>query len=1041
MTACGNAPFGDYSTLANLNQNKNLSPPSGFAARYTGVGSVSLTWTPPSDYISHPENYLGFFILKNYQKYGSNDAPVPPVMFNDPKAPYAVAVYVGRNSQMGETTNLTNTFEQNFSDVNTSPGSSYAYSLFLIASDLTYSSAASVVANLPSDNGSTLLINETFTGAKVSGSTITSGLNSLGLSFQTNNPTLTSLSVGAFTGQQAIMIGGSTTSSTTLTSDLIPSGNLSLEPNTLYSFTYWTRSTYNPAIYKGNNEDGAANALSGILSLEMSNANVLQQYQLLHQEDLSTASEAACTTDLTKRIAAYDFAGNPPTYQYFGQAYNSVWTQNGVVFLTGGLSSELPSTPKNLYGPNGGDSTQMFIQPENNSLVNVQVTFNLGKIDPSAWGTDVSSISAEIGQITLAKGVYFGQTTYEKMLAQTPLNFLLNPNTSFDITTKAVSGPNTLPGYPQGDLSCPAAANWMINGGNFGYTPNLKTYYALLKPTCDATATLSQSIWYMSLIAGQSYDISFDVLVGPSNLQELICKSTPNYFCTDPLAISALQIDVLNSSKNPVGTFTTIAFNSNPAQSTGFDEGQGASLTASEAVTQTPGATINAACQTSNAILPGWVKVTYTYLVPPQAEAYKNLSPTLQFTMAKAVSGLAPYWSIRNISIAPQPADIAAGKIAVQGFDMPVPIPTVPSSISGVTTNPKYVQTWDFTAMNAKDPILSQLVSLNGAKIGPSSPNPVGGMLVLNQKDSDPANLSVVTDSNSQNVLCITCNSGSIEPFSGSVLVTSEYFTSGVFDCYVKVANVMKNGVQIPSNQPVGFTFADWVYSYQDYNGTYDNRSLMSFGQDRNPEIDIEIGGNCPKGLENTDYSYTIGRLNCWGGVLGGTGGNLEMHTMMPNDFNLSVAPPTNNGYHKLTIVLNAGADMLSPTSNTQTRSPGYIKWYMNDIFWGGGWLGANYGTDNIPHTGMRFTVGPWYPTSGWAGDLFEADGKTYIWDTADFYMTKMQYTPLYNNGATDQTNYMIPPAAGSPTVNPFPNRDFYLPEFNPYNHCDPSGT
>jgi hypothetical protein len=215
----------------------------------------------------------------------------------------------------------------------------------------------------------------------------------------------------------------------------------------------------------------------------------------------------------------------------------------------------------------------------------------------------------------------------------------------------------------------------------------------------------------------------------------------------------------------------------------------------------------------------------------------------------------------------------------------------------------------------------------------------------------------------------------------------------------------------------------------------------MSFGQDRNPEIDIEIGGNCPKGLENTDYSYTIGRLNCWGGVLGGTGGNLEMHTLMPNDFNLSVAPTTNNGYHKLTIVLNGGADMLSPTSNTQTRSPGYIKWYMNDIFWGGGWLGANYGTDNIPHTGMRFTVGPWYPTSGWAGDLFEADGKTYIWDTADFYMTKMQYTPLYNNGATDQTNYMIPPAAGSPTVNPFPNRDFYLPEFNPYNHCDPSGT
>jgi hypothetical protein len=148
------------------------------------------------------------------------------------------------------------------------------------------------------------------------------------------------------------------------------------------------------------------------------------------------------------------------------------------------------------------------------------------------------------------------------------------------------------------------------------------------------------------------------------------------------------------------------------------------------------------------------------------------------------------------------------------------------------------------------------------------------------------------------------------------------------------------------------------------------------------------------------------------------------MHTLMPNTDSSNPEQITllDGKYHKLTFVLNSGYDnpVVTDSSRNNTRLCGYIKWYVDDIAWGCGWIGANYGFDNIANTAMRFVVGPWFPVN-WAGcmcpsqfpcvqnsndpsnnckscDWSACEAQNMIWHQATFYYSYMSYKPLYAN-------------------------------------------
>ena len=608
-------------------------------------------------------------------------------------------------------------------------------------------------------------------------------------------------------------------------------------------------------------------------------------------------------------------------------------------------------------------------------------------------------------------------------------------------------------GLPNDFSITSAASNWIINNGCFAYWPgstklpalNLTGYKAFLLVNCEETATLQQDIWYMNLEAGVEYVLKFDCSISTPDIQSKICSGDPDLFCGDTLAEAALSINILDSTKAPVAHWLD-----GEAKPDG-----NASLTAVEwacgktATVTPPGCVYPAGCAPE----PGWKTFSYTFTVK------RNLSPSIHFSIYKNIAkGLR--WGIKNISLATKDS---SARIGNNGFDIPSPIPTTPSVISG-TDPSKYVQTWDFStqASSSGGTVLEWLSELNNAKDN-SDGRKVGGLFCLDQKGAALENLSVVQDDNQQ-VVCLKAQARRPDPAkpkqnapAGAVLMTSEYYTSGVFDLWVKVTNVVDDkGNSVNNNDPVGCCFADWVFHYIDYSNTYDPRILLQPDPKRNAEIDIEIGANCPK--NDKEYTYDVGRLNGWGGILGGVGGNFEMHTKMPCDSKGNQISLSDGAYHKLTFVLNTGADESNPTKRSNTRSPGYIKWYVDDILWGGGWLGGNYGVDNIPHTAMRFVFGPWFPVT-WAGCVCPGDQtkpgvcdasscnlkeNNFIWDSADFYLKKASYTPLYSNGAKDQSNYMVPPAqdaSGNPTTveGPNPNRGMWLPASNPYVHFDPT--
>jgi hypothetical protein len=329
----------------------------------------------------------------------------------------------------------------------------------------------------------------------------------------------------------------------------------------------------------------------------------------------------------------------------------------------------------------------------------------------------------------------------------------------------------------------------------------------------------------------------------------------------------------------------------------------------------------------------------------------------------------------------------------------------------------------------------------------------------------------ILPESNN-NVIAITVENINGNPYSNKsgFLMSNSYYGSGQWDIWVKIANVFDGNGNVMTNStdpskpanPTGCSFAFWVYHALSYEVEGGARLWNEPNPLRNTEIDIEMNGACPD--YSLNYTNNVARLNGWGGQWGGSGANFTMHTQMPNSIDL------NDGkYHKLSIIFHSGYDLPSnevdpnpdPLGNyPSVRVPGFVKWLVDDVEWGCGWMGNSYGQDNVPMTATRIVAGPWNPD--WAGcslccdnkgttggcngcngclgfsDVpgkccppatgpFTTDGGTKIsqpacnvWSEAVFYVAKMQFTPTCIdcelNAGFQNTTYGYRPEASSPS-------------------------
>jgi hypothetical protein len=222
-------------------------------------------------------------------------------------------------------------------------------------------------------------------------------------------------------------------------------------------------------------------------------------------------------------------------------------------------------------------------------------------------------------------------------------------------------------------------------------------------------------------------------------------------------------------------------------------------------------------------------------------------------------------------------------------------------------------------------------------------------------------------------------------PNTSAFVISNAYYGSGQWDAWIRLAEVTDgSGTPIKYTDgnaalpnPLGSSLAFWIFHYYDNVIVGGSRLLLDSQTIHNTEIDIEMNGDCPENSNCFSTDIQVGRLNGWGGQWGcgsGCGSNFTMHTLTPQDpNNPGKGIRLNDGlYHKLSFVYHSGVDLtpdlIDPNNanQPQTRLPGFIKWFIDDIEWGSGWVGNQYGFDNIPMTATRIYLGPWDPD--WSG-------------------------------------------------------------------------
>lgn len=397
-----------------------------------------------------------------------------------------------------------------------------------------------------------------------------------------------------------------------------------------------------------------------------------------------------------------------------------------------------------------------------------------------------------------------------------------------------------------------------------------------------------------------------------------------------------------------------------------------------------------------------------------------RLSPTLQFTVGTEQDE-SNHWMIKNIKLETTNMNDIIGR---QGVDMPYPIPTMPAYITDATKVSDYrkrIHFHDKINGNGDTPILQTLASGNGDTSNNSLP-----LYCLDQPGSNFKNLWFGANWGLNN--CGKPGGDSYDlnfsacPDSktGVLISTGEYFGSGVYQTYIKLEGPLDDS---------GLTMKDinlyfgLPYSF-DFTNTEQAQTLLSPDFQKDALAKVEFPADCP--VNSGDPNYHIANLTSTNGYLD----PYSLHTMLPLDG--TVEYNLYDGF-VLTMVVHTGHDTDSPSDLSEVRTPGYIKWYVslsndgevdlrNAVAWGGGWLGTNYGNDYIPVDAARMVLGVTYD-----------GGNTTDW--ALLIMEEMSYMPLYSNGKSDQTNYMIPPQLNSDKSAvtkeaAAPNRDRYNPEW-----------
>jgi hypothetical protein len=372
--------------------------------------------------------------------------------------------------------------------------------------------------------------------------------------------------------------------------------------------------------------------------------------------------------------------------------------------------------------------------------------------------------------------------------------------------------------------------------------------------------------------------------------------------------------------------------------------------------------------------------------------------------------------AIRNPSITPVQTPTSKGDFSGLNYGLQDPFPTIPT-VPYVRDMPNNSIVWTMPAPNKSETIeyqlLNQTASFGHNKASTASPGnvptisdvqigPSQGLVLYNNFHTVPSDcpefVSIISDTDStsplgsgaENVLSLTqtnfINSpkpATMPTNTSAFVISNAYYGSGQWDAWVKLAEVLDlNANPYPKNpttgrlpNPLGSSLAFWIFHYYDNVIVGGSRLLLDSQSIHNTEIDIEMNGDCPENSQCFSKDIQVGRLNGWGGQWGcgsGCGSNFTMHTLTPKDANGNGIMLNDGKYHKLSFLYHSGIDLtpdlIDPNNanQPQTRVPGFIKWFIDDIEWGSGWVGNQYGFDNVPMTATRIYLGPWDPD--WSG-------------------------------------------------------------------------
>ncbi len=1019
---------------ANWNENPSapVSMPSAINAK-AGSTWVSLSWAPPSKGLNRGNYECGYVVCRS--------DTAPPQTLDDQGA---YIVYVGTGTHFGDMQLSLNSSELRTADMGLKANATYYYSVFVVTTvdptsenQVGYrSKPLSIAVTTTGITPINLVQNPQFKDVTASGGTNWVVSNATDLQVVASTTTdlgdaFTQKAGESITSYLSVTQNGSLIE---ISQEIQPNGaGTNLVPGKLYSFSVWFRSNnpLSPAqIAKGGDSScfPVINLFGGSTSTQI---NIFQEEQAIANEGPLGAYNqpaAPCSPSDSKTCSrTWSIGGqNIISFAYGNPVWTGLWQRAAATFVIG---STEPSPTLNAY--NQGDPIQApNSSNKTGSIISGFDTFTL-QFQFSKKESDISQdVVIDIANPTIVEGLIpytdpfwgivekntsgdFGNLIYNSSFdglytdtAGSVVPFwmfdplLLADTVSGELQTGEVAFIN--PSSYEGGQLCFSTSNDPRYNNN---TPpkicsdltwtNKNSTSCMVMTACNANGNLTQGNIYgatppmfgsFMLEANGKYTLTFDCAV-PSGVDTTKFILTLNINDIAKGAECSQEITGLTAD----GEFHSIS------------------------VTFTPPSMLNPQFQfnlSASGTEEANVAITNVVVTATGGEKYGIQNPypalaTVPYTTQDDVDKHAIVWTFP-----PKGANSVTNQLFTQTAQRLDGTPL--DSSQGMTLLNAYHET-----CSGVPP--TEFVDNKGNKI------PAGADLVLDNDESLKSILGIT--SGEAYVLAITkANSimlGEKEFFANasSFLQSNAYYGSGRWDLWVKLDSLTRldgTKFQGPKNvyNPTSTSLAMWIYHALDFGVAGGAPALLYVNTLLNSEIDIEIGGACPDYSQN--YGHNIARLNGWGGQWGCSpdcGNNFTMHTMMPANATLNVGISADDGYyHKLSIVYHSGVDFtpdqLDPNGTyPNTRQPGFIKWFIDDVEWGCGWTGNSYGLDYVPMTATRLVFGP--EATDWAGSCLCANTAGLCNGCAE-NLNPMQPSgsmicdPYDKNGVFNNPNYCI---------------------------------